>query len=97
MSLAGSPGVKIGGDGVTGDVAGHFQHLQNAKTLPLAQIVLAAGAAVLQGPQGQDMRLGQIQHVDVVAPAGAIGGGVIVAKNGKLSAFTLGYPPKSGG
>jgi hypothetical protein len=43
---------------------------------------MGAGAG-LKGGRGAQVPFGQVHHVDVVAHAGAVGRGVVVAKNGQ--------------
>ena len=72
--------------GVRHSPAGYFLHradrFHDAVAGSRADVELVRSAAGDQVLQRQDMRLRQIVHVDVVADAGAIGRGVIVAKDG---------------
>ena len=57
------------------------QHVHDAVALAGAQVADEEAAAGLQLPDGADVAAGQVHHVDVVADAGAVGGGVVVAKD----------------
>ncbi len=66
------------GDGVAGDLASHFDDLHHAVACAVAQVVDAA-VAIGQRFQRQDVRVCQVQHMNVIADAGSIGRIVIIA------------------
>ena len=92
-----SPGRRGGCAVRHGLAAGGFKgahHLQHAVALAGAQVPhMGAGAGLQggQGAQGAQMAFGQVHHVDVVAHAGAVGRGVVVAKHGQLGQLAYGH------
>ena len=72
-------------DGMSRNVAASLDHLHHREAEAVPQIV--APTALIQRVQRQDVRLRQVADVDVVADAGAIGGGVVIAED--LDAFAL--------
>ena len=65
-------------------IAGGFKrtdHLPNAVTFAGAQVPGRYAGFALNGIQGLEMPVGEVYHMDVVAHAGAIGRGVIIAKD----------------
>ena len=62
---------------MAGHLARRLDHLADGVALTVAQVV--GPAALIQGAQGQDVGLGQVGHVDIVAHAGAVAGGIVVA------------------
>src|SRR5690606_8669868 len=76
-------------DRVAGDAAGALDHLADGEAVAVAEVadeVFAGGGGV----QGEQVGLGQVGDVDVVADAGAVGGGVVVAVDGDGRAAALG-------
>src|ERR1017187_8964467 len=65
-----------------GDFLHRADHLHDAAAGAGADVELVARAAVQQVLDGQDVRLREIADVDVIADAGAVRGGVVVAENG---------------
>ena len=61
------------------DLPRGLYHLPDRVALSIAQVV--GPAACVQRLQGQDVRMRQVQHVDIVADAGAVAGGIVVAKD----------------
>ena len=74
--------------------AGHgfrgVDDVADAEAVFAAQVEIVAIAALEQIFHSQHMGIGQIHHVDVVADAGAVGGGVVGAVNGDVVADALG-------
>ena len=66
-----------------------MDHIQHAVALASAQIADEQAAVRFQLLDGAHMAAGQIHHVDVVAHAGAVRGGIVVAKDMHL--FQLAY------
>ena len=62
-------------DRMAGHLARRLDHLTDGIALSIAQVV--GPAALIQSAQGQDVGLGQVKHMDIVAHAGAVGGGVV--------------------
>ena len=72
-STAGSPGRRApisAGIGWPVTSPGRLDHLVDREALAIAQVV--DPAALVQRAQGQDVGLGQVDHVDIVAHAGAV-------------------------
>ena len=65
-----------------GHAFGPVDHLLHTPTGSIADVVLATSA--LQCPQGPDMRLGQIGHMNIIAHTGAVRCRIIVAKDDYL-------------
>src|ERR1039458_7829562 len=63
---------------VPGDVARRVNHLANAESLSVSQVQNQA-ALLLQRVQGQQMRIGEVGDVNVVADAGSVRRGVVLA------------------
>ena len=66
-------------NGFTGDHARGFNHLPHAEALPISQVVNAI--ALLKRLQREHVCFGQIQHMNIVTNAGAIGCVVVVAED----------------
>ena len=66
-------------DGMASDLAGRVDDLFDREALSVAQVVGAATA--VQRAQSKDMTLGQVQDMDVVPHAGAVGGRVVIAED----------------
>src|SRR5438874_694005 len=66
------------GYGVASHVARNRDHLFVTEALPIAQIV--GPAALVQRSQRQDVRLRQIDDVDIVAHTGTIRRGIVIAE-----------------
>ena len=75
--VAGATGLFDGGDGFPGDFFAGGDDFADAGA--------AAGPEVIEGAffgfEGEDVGLGEVEDVDVVADAGAVGGGVIGAED----------------
>jgi hypothetical protein len=80
--VAGAARADFGRNGVTRDLAGCLEHLSHTVALAIAQVVNAATS--VQRTQGQDVGLGQVNHMNVVTYAGAVVGRVIIAKDRHL-------------
>ncbi len=75
-------------DGMAGDAAGGFDDFEHAEAFSVAQVVdqrrKVSGrirGLIHQGFQGQQVGIGEVGDVDVVADAGAVGSGVVVAED----------------
>ena len=85
---AGDEGRRIAGaargfderDFAAGDTACGGDDLANAEACAVAEIVDAV-VRVFEGAKDLEVRLGEIVDVDVVANTGAVGGGIVGAKN----------------
>jgi len=75
---------------MAGDAAGGLDHLEDAESLAVAEVVGQNGM-IGEGFEGQDVRLGQVDDVDVVADARAVGRGVVVAEDGDGRALAEGH------
>ena len=65
------------GDGVAGDAAGGFDDFSDGEAGAVAEVEEGAGLGC-ECVEGEDVGAGEVGDVDVVADAGAIGGGVVV-------------------
>ena len=87
MRNAGSPGRRgsdFDGDGVAGDAADGVDDLLDGEAGAVAEVVdepLLGGAGCFEGFQGEQVGVGEVAYVDVVANAGAVVGGVVVAED----------------
>ena len=82
ISWAGSParrGATLAGIGCPGDRSGHVHHLFDGEADAVAQIKDVVLPALHQVIQRQNVRLGQVVDMDVVAHTGAVLGGIVVA------------------
>ena len=80
--IAGATGMEFSRDGVTGDAASGFDDFADAESLAVAEVVDEAGllgGIGIEGPESEDMSFSKVRDVDVVADAGAVGCGVVVA------------------
>ncbi len=68
------------GDGVAGDAARGFDDLLDGEAVAVAEVVDHA-VAVGEGVEREDVSVGEVGDVDVVADAGAVGGEVVVAED----------------
>ena len=68
-----------------------MDHIQHAVALASAQIADEQAAVRFQLLDGAHMAAGQIHHVDVVAHAGAVRGGIVVAKDMHLFQLAHGH------
>src|SRR5208283_5586000 len=87
--VAGPARAHVGADVGAGDLPAHLDHLADREAGPVAEVV----DAVLAGPAGRQrtqVRVGQVADVDVVADAGPVGGGVVVAEDLHRAAFGRG-------
>jgi hypothetical protein len=82
--VAGAAGADLDRDGVAGDAADGVDDLLDGESSAVAEVInepaLGCGFR-FEGIEGQDVRGGQVADVDVVADAGAVWGGVIVAED----------------
>jgi len=86
LAATSTPRSDLDRDCMPGDLAGGLDVLFHRESLTVAQIVGAT--ALLQRGQGQDVRLGKIADVNVVAHAGAVGRWVVVDENAEVLALT---------
>src|SRR6476469_5520015 len=87
--IAGAAVLDLGGNGVTGDLPAGLDDLSNREPCATAEVVdaVAAGLGVFEGEQ---VCLGEVGDVDVVADAGAVGGRVVLAVDVDRRALTEG-------
>src|SRR5258708_39359866 len=82
--VAGATGMDLRGDGMAGDPTGRFNYLADAEALAIAEIeheAVFGGLLGLERAEGEQVGIGEIGDVDVVANAGAVGGGGVIAIN----------------
>ena len=72
---------NLGGNRVSGDRSGHVHHLFDGEADAVAQIKDVVLPALHQVVQRQNVRLGQVVDMDVVAHTGAVLGGIVVAED----------------
>ena len=78
--VAGAAGMDFDRDGVAGDAAGRVNHLADAETLAVAQIEDQL-IVLFEGFKGQQMGVGKVGDMNIVTDAGAVGSGIVLAKN----------------
>src|ERR1017187_944617 len=88
--ISGTTGMVFDGDGMAGDPAGRFDDFANAEALAVAEVQDEA-VVRFEPAQGQQMGVGQIGDMDVIADAGAVGGGIVVAIDADRLAASEGY------
>ena len=81
---------RLDGDRLAAGLAAGLDHFANAVAPPDAQVELQPMSR-LQSFQGQQMGAGQIVDVDVVANAGAVGRGIILAEDLDLLPLPQGH------
>ena len=81
--VAGAAGAKSFRDGVAGSLAAGVDDLPHAIAAARAEIEVQA-FSWRELFEGQQMRLGQVIDVDIVADASSIGSGLVVAENRDL-------------
>src|SRR5579859_1824957 len=82
--VTGAAGMDFYGDGVAGDPADRVDDFLDSEAGAVAQVVdqpVIGGAVGFESFQGQEMGIGQVADVNVIADAGAVMCGVVVAKN----------------
>jgi len=87
--VAFAAGLDLYGDGVAGDAAGGFDDLLDGEAAAVAEVEdhpVARG----EGVEGEDVGVGEVGYVDVVADAGAVGGGIVFAEDEDLFAAAEG-------
>jgi hypothetical protein len=88
----GVAGARRGDVGLERDAGGvrHGRHdLAHGHAVARAEVVDGfEGAALAERAGGCDVRVGEVGDVDVVADAGAVGRGIVVAKNGHAIALS---------
>ena len=89
--VAGAAGLDDVGQLFAAGLFKGVQHVHDAVALAGAQVADEEAAAGLQLLDGADMAPGQVHHVDVVPHAGAVGGGVVVAKDVDLLQLAHGH------
>src|SRR5512140_2286376 len=83
--VAGAARAEADGDLTPADVAGDVDDLLDAvPAAAAAQVVRAAGVTLDQRLQRDQVRAGEVAHVDVVADAGSVGRGVVGAEDRDL-------------
>src|SRR5581483_5732533 len=75
--VAGTAGFFNGGDFFAGDFFAGLDNLTHGIAIAVAEVV----KSLFAGREGQDMGLGQINDVDIIPDAGAVGRGIIGAVN----------------
>ena len=91
--IAGAAWVEFGWNGVACDAAGRFNDFANAESMPVAEVVDEAsvrGDIGVERFEGEEVGVGEVGDVDVIADAGAVGGGVVVAVDADRLAATQG-------
>ncbi len=88
--VAGATRFDFGGDGVAGDAAGGFDDFFDGEAGAVAEIEDEL-VVLVEGVEGEQVGVGEIGYVDVVADAGAVGGGVVFAVDEDLFAAAEGY------
>ena len=81
--VAGAAGFDLDGDGVAGDAACGLDDLLHRKAGAVAEVVDHLFGLVERG-ECEDVGVGEVENVDVVANAGAVGSGVVVAEDEDL-------------
>jgi hypothetical protein len=94
--IAGAPRTELIRDGVTGHLSRRLDDLQIGETVAVAQVIRATAQAI-KGFERQNVRLRQIEHVDIVAHARAVLRRVIIAENDHLLALTKRHPGAQSG
>jgi hypothetical protein len=92
--VAGSAGAEFYRDGVSGNAADGVDNLFYGEAGSVAEVIdepLLGGAVGFESFEGEEMGVGQIADVDVVADAGAVVGGVVVAEDLDGGAAAEGY------
>ena len=79
------------GDGAPAGLFEGADHFQHAVAASGAQIDDQRSCLLRQDGQGGQVALGQVDNMDVVAHAGAVHGGVVVAKDGQLGQLAAGH------
>jgi len=74
--IAGAARGKLVGDGLAGDAAGGVEDLKDGIAGAVADVVGFAGDAV-DGFKGEDVGVGDVQDMDVIADTGAVGSGIV--------------------
>ena len=74
-------------DGTAGDFPRGFEHFENGVAAVVADVVGGAGGAV-EGLEGEDVGIGDVQDVDIVADAGAVGRGVVRAEHVEMRKYS---------
>src|SRR6266436_8692983 len=75
------------GDGVPGYAANGFDHFANAISAAGTEIVDEL-VALAQSIEHEDVRAGEIAHMNVITDAGAIRGGIVGAENRDVFALS---------
>lgn len=81
--IAGAARRKFAGDLMTGDFFGGVDNFEDGETAAIADVESFAGDG-FDGFEGADVGIGDIEDVDVIANAGAVGGGVIGTEDFEL-------------
>src|SRR5246127_3532062 len=85
--IAGAPRHLARGNRMTGYASSGFDDFANAKAVTGAEIVDEL-VALAQRVEYEDVRAGEIAHVNVIADAGAVRRGIVRAKDGYVLAFS---------
>ena len=85
--IAGAAGIDHIGELLAAGLLKGMDDIQHAVAVAGAQVADEQAAVGLQLLDGADMAPGQVNHMDVIAHAGAVGGGVVVAKDMHLSSL----------
>src|SRR3984885_15770696 len=75
---------------MAGDPARRFDHFPHTESLPVPDVVVQAGARA-ERLQGQDVRIGQVADVNIVADAGAIRRRIVLAEDLDALSAPQGY------
>ena len=79
--VAGAAGIDDVGDGLAAGFLEGMDDIQHAVTLAGAEVADEEAAVRFQLLDGADMAAGQVHDMDVVADAGAVGSGVVIAED----------------
>ena len=88
--VAGAAWLDGVGDGHTVDFLKGIDNVEDAVAMACAEVVDGEAAAAVDGLEGCDMTAGQVDDMDVVADAGSVMGGVVVAENTELGTLADG-------
>ena len=81
--IAGAARREFAGDFVTGDFFGGVDNFEDGEAAAVADVESFAGDG-FDGFEGAEVRIGDIENVDIVADAGAVGSGIVGTENFEL-------------
>lgn len=86
--IAGATRALLNGYGAAGHLFGGADDIANGESAFGSEVICGARGAGEQSFEGEFVRLAEIDDVDVIAEAGAVGGGVISSLNGESRSGT---------